>query len=304
MNKTDSKKLKNNALAVLCLSLLFTIVYTILIIVYYEPDTQFFKYGAVLPSIFLYLTFALTAAIVIKGLLDKSANDFKADYNRTTPLMVFGSFFSGLILLVSAINEMFSFINPSESALEMKARYAETAAVNAAPFDLTIPIIIFSLISAVYFLVSPFKKKIRPLSVAFVVRMVMYVVQGYFSKMSPLNSPVRIMDQMSCIAIMIYFVYEARFIVKEDRPRFYLAFAPAAIFLSAVSSISKIVCTFTGQFEFNGNTYSAVFRFAITAYMISRYLPYILSGKYVPAPPKPEDKTEEENKGSEQDKTT
>ena len=290
MKINKETRLKYIAFAASAATLLFAVIYIILLSVYYEKDVQFFRYKAFLPSAFPYLTFIIAAALIVIGYFDKKAAGFDANYNKQTPLMVFGSVLSGLLLTVSAVNEIFSFINPSESEMEIRARAAEKLAQNAAPFDLTIPIIIFSLISAVFFLVQPFKKKFRYLGIAFVIRMALYVVQGYFSKASPLNSPVRIMDQMSCVLIMIYFIYDVRFIVGEGRPRYYLAFAPAAIFVTGISSIGKVVCTFTGLFDYNGNTYSAMFRFAVFVYMLSRYLPYVLSGKYGPIPePKPAD---------------
>ncbi|MBQ7500041.1 MAG: hypothetical protein IJT91_04015 [Clostridia bacterium] len=293
MNNNKEKRLSHTAFAAGAASVIFAVIYIVLLSVYYEKDTQFFKYGAFLPNAFLYLTFFIAAAFIVIGFSDKSAAGFDAKYNRQTPFMVFGSVLSGLLLLVSAVNEIFSFINPSESAMEQKIRIAETVSENSAPFDLTIPIIIFSIISVVFFILQPFKPKFRLLGIAFIIRMALYVVQGYFSKASPLNSPVRIMDQMSCILIMIYFVYDVRFIVGEGRPKHYLTFAPAAIFVTGVSAIGKVVCTFTGLFEFNGNTYSAMFRFAIFAYMLSRYLPYVMSGKYGPIPEK---KTAEDKK--------
>ena len=270
------------AFAVLALSLIFSILFTVIVNSYYEQDVQFFKYGAVFPQIVCWLVFLVSAAIIAKGFLDKAANGYKSNYNKSTPLAVFGSVFTGLIMLVTAVNECIAFITPSES--QMIENIVNSSSENAAPFDLRIPIIIFTFISAAYFLLQPFVKKIKPLGIVFIVRMALYIVQGYFSKLSPLNSPVRILEQMSCIAIMIYFVYEVRFIVSEDRPKHYLTFAPAAIFITAVSSVSQICGSFSGIFSYDGHTFNAILRFALLMYMISRYLPYVLSGKYGPVP--------------------
>ncbi|MBQ7647043.1 MAG: hypothetical protein IJS94_07230, partial [Clostridia bacterium] len=80
MYDKKSAELRRFAFAVLALSLVFAALFTVLINNYYESDVQFFKYGAVFPQVVCWLIFAVTAAIVIKGFLDKAANGFSSDY--------------------------------------------------------------------------------------------------------------------------------------------------------------------------------------------------------------------------------
>ena len=87
----------------------------------------------------------------------------------------------------------------------------------------------------------------------------------YFDMSSPLNSPIRVSNQLSLITIMLYFTFEARYLLGKPKPRFYFPVALLAILFIPMSAVSDVILTFAG---IRPSTQETVFRIAEVAIML------------------------------------
>ena len=67
------------------------------------------------------------------------------------------------------------------------------------------------------------------------------IISTYFDISVAINSPIKILDQFSFMFTMVYFLNECREHIGTPRPRFHLAIAFPALFLSAVSAIPNLI---------------------------------------------------------------
>ncbi|MBE6565054.1 MAG: hypothetical protein E7655_07260 [Ruminococcaceae bacterium] len=112
--------------------------------------------------------------------------------------------------------------------------------------------------SAVYFFRIAFsrQKLSRPavmLSFAPVAYTAVFLVGVYYDRSIRLNSPVRILDQLALIALMLALLYESRFQMERPNARLYKAFAWSALPLLGVSAIPHAVMMAGGSYAMDAS---------------------------------------------------
>lgn len=114
----------------------------------------------------------------------------------------------------------------------------------------------------------------------------LYLMSIYFDMESPLNSPVRILNQLALIGIMLAFLYEQRWLIDRPQPRIGFTVTLIAIILVALSSVSDIILVLMGVRANGKDTVFRITEAAIMLYMIAR-MRQMLWGKAEAAAPEP-----------------
>lgn len=156
---------------------------------------------------------------------------------------------------------------------------------------LTLAASLLALAAISYFVsssINPKRRSVRHSDFAIIttVFFCIYVAMMYFDTIVPINSPIRITDQMAFLASTLFFLYEARLSLGRERWRHYVAYGFIASLLTAYSSIPSLIYYFV-----NGHTltprsalgdlclYDAVLLFAIFIFITAKLL---LTGMLVP----------------------
>ena len=108
---------------------------------------------------------------------------------------------------------------------------------------------VLSIISAIHFFLNAHSTQIKSTargaaSLATVLFFASYAALLYFNKTSPINAPIKIVDQMAFLFCALFFLYETRISLGTDKWRPYVAFGLVAALLSANSSIPALVVYF------------------------------------------------------------
>lgn len=213
---------------------------------------------------------AVTVVLLLSGLFVKRGA-LGDKLSQMSQFSVFASGLCGFLCAATALMRVYEYFTGAftVAAGNTSAIFACIAAVFA------IPACIYFIAGAVK---SSFAQKPKIITGFFVIIWGAFtLVSAYFDMTTPLNCPPRIINQVACIAIMIYMLYELRFPLDAARPRHFVSFGCAALFILAVNGISVTALTFLGIFAVGYQTVFAIFQVAMALYILSRLL--TLTGK-------------------------
>lgn len=244
---------------------------TILFYSDYDERLNLYHTGVTLPGI-LYI------AVFIAALFCASAYFITKDNAQTQILpspdrfVVFAAILGGFQLLAAVLFNLYYY---------MAGMYTGMTSLRAAVLITAVP-------AAIYFIITALsrnpKKTVLILCGFFtVIWAALYLMCIYFDMSSPLNSPIRILNQLSLITIMLYFIFEIRYLLDKPRPRLYLPASLLAMLFISLSSGSDLLLTFTG---FRASTHDTVFRItevAILLYITARLRSVVMNNRRSPA---------------------
>ena len=149
---------------------------------------------------------------------------------------------------------------------------------------LRVVVLITAVPAAAYFIITAFSPKPNEnilviCGFSVIIWAALYLMCVYFDMSSPLNSPVRILEQLSLITIMLYFVFEIRFLLKKPRPRLYLPVSLLAMLFISLSSVSDLILTFSGFRSSTQDTVFGIFQAAAALYITARVRSFFMDGK-------------------------
>ena len=107
----------------------------------------------------------------------------------------------------------------------------------------------------------------------------MILAKTYFDFYTTMNSPNKLLLQISFMSIMLYMLYELRFPIGSGSPRGYWAISLAAFYLTAVCSIPGIIAFFAGIFTKNEYFVCHFLSLGFCAYIGARLLSFIRAQK-------------------------
>lgn len=129
------------------------------------------------------------------------------------------------------------------------------------------------LVAIVYFLLNLINSKpeIKALgALALVLLFVAYLAISYFDVFVQMNSPTKIMMHISCLALMLFFMSEARCIAGAMRKKLYIFSAAIAIFFASVEAIPSIIAVIFNKIENTDYLSYDIFLCPIIFYLIVR----------------------------------
>jgi len=146
---------------------------------------------------------------------------------------------------------------------------------------------VFAIVSAVYLALPAFTRGTkRPLRVIFGIGVEVFFIFRllvlYYDVTTPLNSPVRMFDQMATVAAMLCFIPEMRFLLSDARPRLYVPLASLAFVMLFSHSVSQTVALFSLD-GMVGSLGVCIFEFFLAIYIFANLVSYLAAcTKYEP----------------------
>ena len=116
----------------------------------------------------------------------------------------------------------------------------------------------------------------------------------YYDVTTPINSPLKMLEQMATVAAMLFIVYEMRFLLCDPRQRAYVTVSILAFILLAAHSTSQIIasCFIAGMPYSTANMISLFFELMLAVYIFAGLVSYLTACKFY-APEDPVEKNEE-----------
>ena len=186
-------------------------------------------------------------------------------------LSVFSSSLCGFFFLASILLEIYNFATQRINGTALEEGFLIAA-------------IILSLPCAYYFFtnaVSTRKTSIlfSYLSLFPVLWSISYLISSYFSKSTTMNSPLRILEQLMVLSVMIFFLCETKIIAKVSPfggP--YVAFSLVSILMIAAVAIPRIALSAFWLLELTPSLIYFVLQISVLLYILSKII-YLIFGK-------------------------
>ena len=256
----------------------FAAARTVMMLTIYEPDAQYFKYRSPWPTVFSACLAAVVLAAVVFSCFLRS-EDLPAAYPERSSAHVFSALLAGLMMIV---NTVYCFIRPATVSVSSEASgYLQRfTSVNTVTLVLSGFVVLYMFFSAFPGLASRNVRTVLGFGVT--VYFISRLLALYYDVSSPINSPVRIIDQLACVAAMLFFIGETSLIVGGPKPRYFVPAGTAAILLLLSSSVSWLVSAANKIFEFDSASIFYFVMLALALYITVRLLTYLYSGDALP----------------------
>ncbi|NLW73557.1 MAG: hypothetical protein GX057_01485 [Clostridiales bacterium] len=250
-------KIKIYVYSSLILSLICTLLYCTSYLFFYEADIGYFKSSALLPVISGALTvtsvvFMLTAFITIpKGTLPAAAVTYGRPSKLAASVCAAGFLGYAAFRLLSLQNE------PTASP------------------PLTLSCIILSALSAPFFLIIAFRSNNagggRVFAGFFPIFWVAVAMsESYTNKLVAMNNPVKVSFLMAALAVMLFMLYELRYLLGRGMPRAFLVFTLAGIHVLAVFAVPTLLLAIAQIYKLTDISAGAVVCLLLGLYIAAR----------------------------------
>ena len=221
-----------------------------------------------------------------------------------TQAQVFSSFLAGFLFVASSLFQAYSALNPKDAAImQTNAPFFRQLAdyVKAYPFDVLI--FFTSILSSVYFFktaslgfdagenIADAPENATPgpkCSSAHVIFSFMPILWSFFNvfkcffdmSKTSINSPVRIYELMTFLAISAYFVSESRILVGRRETARFFTFAYITVIIAAASALPNLIWSSFWILSTNSDQILYAIQLAIVAYIFSRIYSQIKYGRF------------------------
>lgn len=241
----------------------------------YDAAIGYYRTSAVLPDVFHVLTvvsvvIALALVLFLRGKTLKSS----------LPTLGAPSKISALTLMIAlaalALYYMYLLAAP-EKAVYGSVVSGASSAVWVIAFICAIP-------GVIYFLALALGKKKKGEAQAllgfFVIFFVlMSLAATYFDFTTAMNSPNKLLLQVSYMAVMIYMLFELRYFLGRAKPKAYGAVSLAALYLCFTVSVPGIIAFFAGIFTKLDYFFCHFFMLCFGVYILARYVSFAADEK-------------------------
>jgi hypothetical protein len=242
-----------------------------LFLVYYDGELNLYKTGTRLPEIF-YICVLICALFCASSYFIFKKNGGPANLPQAGRVITFTAVLSGLLLLFSALFSAYYYF---------KGFYTGITPLRAAAYIAAVPASFYFIITAMSR--SPKRNITVLLGISTIIWAALYLMCIYFDMTSPLNSPIRILNQLSLITIMLYFTFEVRYLLGIPRPKLYFPTALLAVLFISISSGSDIILMFTSVRTSSQETVFRITEAAVMLYIASRAGSIAFKAKAEPA---------------------
>ncbi|MBQ8907875.1 MAG: hypothetical protein IJY71_04745 [Clostridia bacterium] len=265
--KLSTKKLHLIALIVaLAFALLLTVARTVLVLTAYDPLLGHFA-----PGFFADYGFALLGAVAVIAFLF-----FVIMTRESTPAVSLAT--APFQMLASAFVAIASFAWLLDTALSLMGKTATTAET-----VLLILTLLFAVGVIVYMASTVLSATSLTLTagaaMATALFSIFYAMLAYFNTAFTLNSPIKILDQVTFLALLLFFLAESRLRLGKRGRAFYLFAAMTALVLTAANSLPGLIYFAAKQSPLVGSFMHDFLVLAFFLYVLSRLLPMLLQAE-------------------------
>lgn len=226
----NMSKMKKITSISLCVATVIGVIFQIyLLLFHFDANLQLYAANSILPTCFIVFLALCVVFILLVSL-------FSSPMLNTTLQKKSGvsicSLIGAVFLTAYALSVLFYILNNHQK-------------IDSTSFIFLIVVVISSFPSALFFLtvwLDKTKKALHTLMSLFPILWCFgQMLSIYFDKYPIISSPIKILDQIALIAIMLYFLMEARCRLSISVPKYYTLTAWASILLGSVSVLPQIV---------------------------------------------------------------
>jgi|GEM_PF-1819849 hypothetical protein len=259
----------------IAVAVVFTFIQTDLLYFHYETDIFLFSAETNTPVI-LYPILVACIVFIATALISLRKETFPAQITESKNVTIFLSVFCGLVFLMYFGYHMYQFVIDIDNfVMSAHSTLGLAASVFAAP-------------ASVYFFIlalkkNPFIKATTPFGLCVVLWAILNLMSEYFYMNSPLNDPVRIIHQISYIAIMLFYLYDAGYFAEIYNPVLYQVYGYSAIILISLSSIPAIILSLSNLKPLSIDMMSCYVEFCLLLFVICRMISISIGAKNQPS---------------------
>ncbi|MBE6538089.1 MAG: hypothetical protein E7671_01315 [Ruminococcaceae bacterium] len=238
------KYLSRYAAAFAVLAIVGIVLRTLALYTVYDSEIGYYRSGALLPMLFNAMIIpTIIGVISMLFFLPRSAEKKLALSAGTLSLRIAAAF----ALVTSAVPAFYVFLGMMGDTVLYSVPTVGTGAVIDA-FTM-----IFGVLSVIYFALVIAKKTDRGeghvyFGYAVILFILMILAKTYFDFNTTMNSPNKLLLQITLMSVMLYFLLELRFSLGNAAPRAYSAVSLVSFCLTAVCSVPGIIAYFAGIF--------------------------------------------------------
>lgn len=252
----------------------FAAVRAILVVNYYNVDEGLYAANAagVTPTRIMFAVSLLLLGAAPFLLVKKREFEKMPEANHG---VVFTGAMCGFMFISSAILVSYYFL-PGCFMAVFGGKSSNVNGIDVVLLIMILLMIIFSIASALYyFWCASTTTKLKKLpyklfSLMPVLFCIFYLIYMYFKKDTVMNSPERMITQLSAITVMVYCVSEARFHFGIARYRLYVAMSLVTVAAVIVACVPGFLLTAFWVMPFTTETIYEILQLAIAAYIIFR----------------------------------
>ncbi|MDD6266075.1 MAG: hypothetical protein PUB34_07240 [Clostridia bacterium] len=216
----------------------------------YDKELHYFALNDIKPVIYVCVVIVITVCALLSGFLLPKETGFndKTLKNRRTTLSAVTDALCAIGIALVVISRIKPFINLFGNVI---------VDFTGKRIRILYGILIFTGILAFAFFVYDCFGKNKAVRGAFGIGLLLffvcYLLCIYYDTTIPINSPMRIMNQVSCISVIIWFMLEIRAILRFTKPILYVAMGVIAYTFSVSLSVSTLLAMGIKIIDFNIN---------------------------------------------------
>lgn len=252
-------KIKIFVFSSLVLSLISALLYTAAYFFSFDSYIGYFISSAILPGIALSVTL-LTLSWIFSSLIIIPAGSVRTG---EVPYGKGSKFMAGVTFAGFALYALYRFI------------FAST--IPTVPGLLTFFCIILGALASIYFLMTALDKGGSSrvyAGFAPVFWAALSMTEAYLNKNIAMNNPFKISQMMAMLSVMLFMVYELRFLLGRGMPRLFMALATAGVLVSAVFIIPFLAVTSAGVYTLPDILPESILNLLLAGYMVSRLIDF------------------------------
>jgi hypothetical protein len=253
-------KIKIYVFSSLILSLIAALLFTAAYFISFDSYIGYFSTSAILPGIAMSVTL-LTLAWIFSSLLIIPKNSVRTD---AVPYGKGSKFTSAVCFAGFVIYTLYRLI------------FSRTIAT--VPGLLTFFCIIAGALASIYFLMTALNKGSASARVyaGFAPEFwaALSMTEAYLNKNIAMNNPFKIAQMMAMLSLMLFMIYELRFLLGRAMPRLFLAFALAGVLVSSVFIIPFLAVSLIGTYTLTDLLPEGILNLLAAGFMVSRLIDY------------------------------
>ncbi|MBQ3182281.1 MAG: hypothetical protein IJB57_01295 [Clostridia bacterium] len=267
MNKLKFSNLNKKIIYLfLVCAVIFTAFQSFLVLKYYEADVYLYAHGTVLPTVFnvLISLFIIVVLVYCSLCTCEGYSDKLAKCSGVSRL--FGLLASAALLAVG----IYTLIGYNQRTAQLMYMSQKQDKFIFWSCMLSFGAFIY------YFIFSILPEKLNKLKTLLgcitVVWHILYLLSVYFDMNSPLNDPIRLMNEFALVGIMMYLTVEIRYLCGIPKKGFYIGASTVAFTLLLCSSVSNILYALIVNGSLDTNIGIFVYQFFAAGYVLIRLL--------------------------------
>ncbi|MBR4881555.1 MAG: hypothetical protein IKU19_06445 [Clostridia bacterium] len=270
MNKLKFSKLNKKIVYILlACGVVFAALQCFMVMNLYEADVYLYAHGTVLPTVFnVVLSLFVIGVLVYFSLC--TCGEYSDKLAETSFVSRIFSLLAAASLLYTGVTEFIGYNQNAAGLMYMEQKQDK--------FIFWSSVISFG--AFIYFLVFAFvPDKLNKLKTFLgcitVVWHILYLLSVYFDMTSPLNDPMRLMNEFALVGIMMYLTVEIRYLCGIPKKGFYIGASVVAFTLLLSSSVSNLIFAFGGGTVQGGNISVYIYQLCAAGYILSRVISQI-----------------------------